>query len=402
MFTALLCTGLIASAFFFTPWHDLRDVKMAVAVAFALALFIVELYRSGLQPVRNKWLFILMCYLPLSTLMAPAPQIMLTGINVSNFWAWQPLFNILVFFLLVSVIASHEFSRKDFGRILACIAWSGFFASCYVIMQRFAADQFFTPVGDSARDSGPMAGFIGNPTLTAPFIAMTMPIMVYRKNWLMTIVAAIALFFTLSNIAWGAAILAGFFLLATRGKRLLIGSVAALVILAGAVGVGYASSKTFRDTFPDNQRFFHWKQILRDVKSPISQEVPNTYPLTGRGLGSFRFVYHIQHPGTEKEPNRFHQAHNDFIEWLYNTGVVGLFLLGMAIWHMFATNLSMWNLFCFGEDYTTSTLLASFVASAFCAFGTFSWQIGTICFYTAVIVGLLHNGSISTNTGDRK
>ncbi len=123
MFVTLLCLGLVASAYAFFPGGDIRAVKMAMALVFALALGMTELYRHGLKPFKNKWLLLLIVYIPISIILAPSPSIFLIGINVSSFWAWEPFLQIITFFLMVQAIASHEFKDEEVHIIFQTIAW---------------------------------------------------------------------------------------------------------------------------------------------------------------------------------------------------------------------------------------------------------------------------------------
>lgn len=384
MFISLLCLGLVASAYTFFPLCDIREIKMTVAILFAISIGMAELYKNGFQPIRNKWLLFLIIYLPISIFLAPSPKINLVGVDVTSFWAWQPFFQIFVFFFLAIAVASHEFSMRELKTIFYVMAWSGFVMSFYVILQKYGMDQFFEPIGHHANDEGAMAGFLGNPTLTAPFVAMTVPFMIYIRKWWMVAVAIIALIFTKSQVAMGAAFVGLTFLFATRGKYRCI---AACVIFALAAGLLILNL----NKLDDNERFHHWKQIAIDIKSPISKDTKLSYPITGRGLGSFRYIYHVEHPGTEQRPNRFHQAHNEYLEFVYNCGLVGIFIALFFLLSLLSESLSMWDVFSYGNDYISSVLISSFVTIATAALGTFVWQIGTTCFYSAVVVGLLMN-----------
>ena len=57
-------------------------------------------------------------------------------------------------------------------------------------------------------------------------------------------------------------------------------------------------------------------------------------------------------------------------------------------------NYSIYQVFWGGLDTRSAALLSSFLCSVISAGGTFVWQIGTIAFYTAVIVGLLYNREV--------
>lgn len=362
---------------------------MTVALSFAVALGIVELYNHGIRPLRNKWLLILIVYIPVSILLAPTPQILLVGIDVSSFWAWRPLVQILTFFFMAAAVASHTFTRREVKYVFETIAWCGLLTSVYVIAQRFGMDQFFKHT--TSDKVGAYAGFIGNPTLTAPFVAMTIPFMLLLRRWWMLPIAALGIVFPDSQMAYGGLVAGLLFWFGAKGKKRFVFSVVTATLLFLGLVFGYASSEKIRSIVVDHERFSAWTQIARDIKDPISPEIENAYPLTGRGLGSFRFIFHIQHPGTEEAPNRFHQAHNEYLEFAYNTGLIGLALLLLAMYTMAKETFSIYSVFVSGEDQTRTAILSSFIVIAVVACGTFIWQVGTTAFYSSLLIGLMHN-----------
>lgn len=402
MFTTLLCLGLVGSAFAFFPIAsvDLREIKMTTALVFALSLGIVELYQHGIKPLKNKWLLILVFYILVSVFISPAPLIMLVGIDVSNFWAWQPFAQMMVFLLMISAIASHEFSDQEMKRIFNTISWCGTFMAFYVILQRLHMDQFFVAVSsNSPNDSGPYAGFTGNPTLVAPYIAMTTPFIIHQRKWWMLPIIVLGVFFPHARATWIALSFGILFIIASKGKYQFISCLIIALALSASVGFLYFKSHSVNEFFNDHERIPQWIQIVKDIKNPISKDVPNSYPLTGHGLGSFKFVYHVQN-NLHVAENRFHQAHNDYLEFTYSCGIMGLFLLLSAISWMFYRNYSLDCVFQYGEDDFTTTFLSSFVIVAIVAFFTFIWQIGTEVYLTACLIGFLHNEKMSLQRGN--
>jgi O-antigen ligase len=113
--------------------------------------------------------------------------------------------------------------------------------------------------------------------------------------------------------------------------------------------------------------------MAKDLTSPIREGVEGRWPLTGLGLGSFYYTFHIRHH------NSFFQAHNEYFEFLYNCGIGGLFLLLAAIWQMIKKG---WN---------NKYLLASFICVLIIAGGTFIFQLGAPMYYSVVIIGLLYH-----------
>ncbi len=394
MFKTLLCLGLLASAFTFSPFSDLREIKMDVAVFFALALGMVEIFQHGFKPLRNRWLLILLAYLPFSIFMSPSPTIELLGIQVGKFWAYQPMAQLLAFFLMFMAVQSHDFEDDDILLIFKTISWAGYAMAFYIILQRFGMDQFFVrSVHDDQGPTASYAGFLANPTLSAPFIAMTVPFMVYIRKWWMLPVAFMGLYFPDSQMAWAGLIVGGLFLFATKGRiRLVVVSVMTALVLLGAFSL--RDNSKIRSLVDDHERFYQWKLIAKDIAGQKSNDVNVRYPLTGLGIGSFKYVYHINHPGQDGKPNKFHQAHNDYLEWAYNTGLAGICLLLASIFWMFRQNLCIYTIWSIGENPRRMTIMAGFVIASVVAIGTFIFQIGTVAFYVTLFAGLLHNHNL--------
>ena len=149
----------------------------------------------------------------------------------------------------------------------------------------------------------------------------------------------------------------------------------------------YFHNHAFKDVFSDHERFVQWRQIFKDWTGPLAQDkgLINNFCLTGRGIGSFRFLYHVQN-NLHLAQNRFHQAHNDFLEFGYSAGFIGLGLLVMAIFYMVKNVIRE----VFQSDYVRA-LLASLAYIVFDGVGSFVFQIGTFCFFTVVICGLISN-----------
>ena len=393
MFETLLHLGMVATAFMFIPGGDLREIKMIAALIFAMSLISVEFYTRGISKFNNKWFLILLAYIPVSVMLAPNPAITLIGIDVSHFWCWEPMLYILIFSLMIMSIASHEFKREDVYRLLRTMVYCGAFTATYMVLQFFMIDQWFEPISSFINGRGHVAGFIGNPTLTSPFVAMIIPIALYLKRHILALIMIISVFLTDSQMGYGAMIVSLIFYFSMFGAKRFVLCGLTMVVLSASLILVWNNQAT-KNFINPNERFFHWKQIAIDIKSPLSEEIKTSYPITGRGLGSFKYVYHVEHPGGETTPNRFQQAHNDYLEFAYSCGLAGLALLLAAIFTMFKNNFSVYEIFKGNFDRRTAALLASFSCIAMCAFGTFAWQIGTTIFYSALLVGLLHNETL--------
>ena len=370
MIATLISLGLIATSFAFDS-GDLRVIKLKVAMVFAVILGLLVFHHGNIKGVRNKWLFALMAYLPIAYILSPKPEIKLFEMNVSSFWAWQPMYLIWVFFSMLCLIATHKFYKWDIRQILHVMRYCGLLTACYVIMQFFHIDQFFFQT--SGGTDGRMAGFIGNPTLTAPFIAMMIPITLYLRRYWQAVLMVVAIVMTESQMAMGATIASIIAYISLKNVWFFFTGLLLACVLAFAIHTGYQ-----KGIVNDSSRFEHWPVIAQDINSSVAEDGPK-YPLTGIGMGSFRYTYHIKHN------NNYFQAHNEYLEILYNIGLSGLVLFILSIITMIKPYLKL------GVNRYRRALLASFLCIAMCAMGTFVWQIGTTIFATIVVAGLLMN-----------
>jgi len=392
LYEVLLCLGLAATAFMFIPGsNEILEIKYTMAVLFATALGAIELHKNGIKPFANPWLPALIAFIPISLYMAPDPVFHFAGIRVHYFWSWEPFALALIFMLFIASVASHPFSSDDVNIIMKLLMIFASFSAGYMILQFFFADQFMIPLEKYIYGRGQVAGFVGNPTLASPYVAMMVPIAYYYRSWWLAALMVIAVILSDSQMAYGALLVSCIFYFGSKAFKYEKGSpnrktlyVLTFIILISSVGMLYG----FKDHIHDNERFKMWKLALKDVNAEITDgQLKKKYPYTGRGIGSFRYAFHSEHPGEDNTPNGFWQAHNEYVQTAYNLGGVGIIIFFASIVWLFLKRFQY-------HDRRIRALMASFVCIATNAAGTFVWQVGTTMFATAVIVGLLHNRTI--------
>jgi len=391
MFRVLAGAGFILTAFFFIPLEmfDLREMRMQTAITCSIILALLVLYTSGFKRVRNKYVLFLMLSLLLSTLLSPEANLDIEHCNLYKFWSWQPLLTMGVFFLLYCAVSSHPMNYKDVRCLLNVMVWCGFLMAIYVMIQMAGCDQFFKA---TAGDNGAMAGFLGHPTHVAPFIGMLLPLALYLKRYLKAFLMMIAVLIARSSVADIAVLCSLVVYFGLKNKHiflytfffaLMYFSIFTVVNLNRQKTDAYFDSKPaiqwVKDIFifEDHNRFNQWKQIAKDIVNPISEKAEQKFPLTGRGVGSFRFIYHAQHE------NNYKQAHNDPLEFTYQTGFIGLAFFILSIWY----SIKRW----WGKNEYKDAIIASLSCIFIASCASFVLQIGTISFYTVFLAGLLDN-----------
>jgi len=374
MIVTLIRFGLLVLPIFVWPGFDTREPKLILALFLSLIIGLYGIYTGSIKRYPNVWVLAFLAFIPLNYVLSPRIDVFISGVPVAS-WVLQAFLFVLVFFLGHLTIAGGEFSVPDTDRILDTAVTSGFISAGFAIGQLLGFRQFF--VGSEKA----IAAAMGNPNVLAAWLSMLVPIALYRKRYLPAIVITVVVLLTNSQMAYGSLILSTMFLLGTKNRELRILMISGIVLITLVLAFGYFRSSAIKSFVGDSGRFATWGRIIRDVQSPVIPGDRNTdYSITGRGLGSFRYMFHTQNPDLNpKEP--FLEAHNDYLELLYNGGLFGLGLFLIAIVTFMVS--------CFPLDRFRAHLLASFLCIAINAGGLFVWQNGAIIFYTLVITGLL-------------
>lgn len=395
MINWLLGIGLIVTPFILAPGQNdiAREPKMVWAVMFSLAISLVSLYKGRLKPFGNKWAFLLVGYLIVSLNLSPKPGLLFFGIDSARFWSWEPLFYSLVFLLFTISVASIEWPKDILRKTLDVMVYCGAVMATLVVLQYFRLDQFFE---QRFGTYGHMAGTLGNPTLIGPFLVLVIPIALFRRKFALAGLMVAATLATQSNVALLGLIATVLAYLAFKGKRWFVAVTIVVALVVPLLAGGYAVSAKFRDHFPHNERLLTWSQSIADIKAPVMQNSKKIYAITGIGPGSFMYLFHMKN---NQRNDNFVYAHNEYVQVLYELGIVG-FLLFIGMLGCAARRLiDFKDMFCRRMPPLRRALLASLVGISVCAAGCFVWQVGTHIFYTLTIVGLLYNSSVWVSEG---
>ena len=379
----LLNLGLIVVPIAFLPNMDTREPKMAAALMVALALSLVAIYKGKIGQFNNRWPCVLVLYMLISAYLSPKVLINIANIPVLNPWMWEAILTAVIFLLMLAAVANMRLTNRDIKITLNIIVWVGFILSIYGFIQAFGIDQFYVCSDHSPfLRSNRIAATLGSPSVLAPFLGIIIPISIYLKKYLKAIFMAVVVFMTNSQVGYGAMVISLLFLFSTYSRRHLILFGLITILLVSGMAVGSIKSKRIRNFIGDGNRFDIWSQSLKELNTDIGGK---SYPITGRSPGSFRFLFHLKHDAAT------HQAHNDYVEFLYNCGIIGLGLLLLSIFKVFKLNFSFKDIWHNKANRYRMALLSSFLCACLCAGGVFVWQLGATIFYTITILGLLYN-----------
>lgn len=370
----LISLGLILTPFVLAKGYDVRTPKMAVALGVALAIGLSGVFFGQLKAFKNRWLLIFLGYLFFNYKFLPRIAI---NNGFINGWVWQCYTYIAVFFLMLLVISSIQFTRQELIASMNIILWCGIIMSLYVVLQYFRLDSFFKSTGNPENyfiHNFRVAGTLGHPTVVAPFFAILFPFALYMRKKIALVLFSIALALTGSMVAIGATVISVLAYLFIKSRKSLTIALILAVLFLGGLGIaGIIEPSNIRDS----GRITQWKSIVSEVVNPIEG---NNFSLVGLGLGSFPYFYKTRHDTV------FAQAHNEYIELMYCSGIIGLFLFLASIWQVFKN--------AFKANEIARPFYCSFLVMVLCACGLFIWQIAPYNFYAVFILGILHNQEV--------
>ena len=369
--TILISVGLILlpllPIFGFSGKPTLSAFGMGVATALCLWGYFTQEQR----PLRNKWLLFFCGYLLISAWQAPYPNLIVLKRPILNFWIWKSMFYAFMFLGMYRTISSAKLTEKHKDLIFDIIIYTTMIMSVYVIGQRFGIMQWFTSLGGSY-GTFTAAGTLGSPSYVSPYLMLGIPFALYRKKSILIVPIILGIIATNSQMAIGSTIVMLMIILYFKYKKTII---SLFVIGALTAGIGLAVKGSVVDNvIDDSTRFTEWQNILVGVKTPYMSK--RSYPYTGRGPGAFFWTYRMS------SGSNFAQAHNEYLEVLYDTGIIGLFLFLMSLYYIFKNTIL---------NKRNKYLMSAFIGICVCSGGIFAWHLGMTSFMTILIAGLLNN-----------
>ncbi|MDD5355084.1 MAG: O-antigen ligase family protein [Candidatus Omnitrophica bacterium] len=377
MIKAIVNLGLIVIPFIIINGFGTREPKLYAGLLFSLILGLLSFWYGLYKPLKNYWINILIVFFVISYFLAPKPDLKLFSDQVGMFWFWKSFLFILIYYLGFNAIQSIYFTKQDKNYLFNIISYVGLVMALYCLLQGLRIEQFYSISG--LNNTVIIKGTLGSLGIVASFLAMIVPIVLYMRKFLFAIVMVIAIILTHSLVAIIALIVSLLFYLSTFGKKQFI--TACLLFLAMAVPILVFTYKDVKNHKfnADGYRFSVWKETVKETKN---------MPFTGLGLGTFNYTYYLKHhiPGED-----YRQAHNDYIELMYNSGIIGLSLFLLSIYWLYKQTYKIKLIFNKTINRENMALLSSFTSIAICAGGLFIWQLGAHIYYTLIIAGLLHN-----------
>ena len=379
--TILIAVGLILLpllpllGFVGTPTQSI----FGMGVATALCLW--GYFTQEQRPLRNKWLLFFCGYLLISAWQAPYPNLIVLKRPILNFWIWKSMFYAFMFLGMYRTISSAKLTEKNKDLIFDIVIYTTMIMSVYCIGQRFGLLQWFTrgdgilPVALDVNGFLRAAGTLGSPNYVSPYLMLGIPFALYRKKWLFAIPIVLGVIATNSQMAMGSGVLMLAVLACFIFKKYSRAIIISIIGVACILSVGKIVHEPHIDKLVnDSTRIENWKKIAISTKTPYMSK--RSYPYTGRGPGAFFWTYRVS------SGSNFAQAHNEYLEVLYDTGIIGLFLFAMSLFYIFKNTIL---------HERNKYLMSAFIGICVCSGGIFAWHLGMTSFMTILIAGLLNN-----------
>lgn len=369
-------------------------------MAVALALVLSGVYSGTFRQFRNIWALVFIGTMVVSMTQAPRFSEFLLGYidgrelsvlgnrPISGFWMAKTVLYVIVLFLAMVVIASHDWTVKEIHTAFKIMMWCGLVMAGYVFIQKMGLDQYFVMTKFEkntdiyALENPTLAGTLGQPTLCAAYLASVIPVTLFLKRYWVSLVIGAAVVMLGSKMAILGGLATGlWYLFGTKGwpvKIAFVLSICSIILVSGYV-YNHRTELWNKVQSESSGRTLAWAEIYKDFTTPPLKNNSRKFTITGFGPGAFEYTHSIRHN------NRWWQAHNEYLEILYNHGILGVVALFMAFQWMFKNVLL--------NDEITRVVMATTICVLILGLGQFVLRIWPVTMIFVLMLGLLHNES---------
>lgn len=356
----VLCLALLIIPLFGSitigPYFKIADAEQAKEFYALIAILLISalsyIQQVNIIPKHNYFLYALILFLPISAYSAPPLRLMYGAGNVGNLWIWKATLWIILYFILYFFMPKPDWHSKKV--IAKTIGWAAILSCGYAYLQALGWDQFqfersYYHIGSPKAAN--ITAAVGNSTFLGVWLVLCLPFIwtYFKRRWTFFVVGVVIL--SQSDFARAGLIFLAFFGLWLRsGWKIRLGMTLSLIILVFTIFATHPKMRTYVWwENKSNGRLQVWKKVWQDwpgppIKIPILStmtrdqiiEIQNlnkrNYAFTGRGAGSFPYIYGIS------KSSKWESPHNVYLLSLYCIGLIGtvLFLLsvGRLLWRV--------------------------------------------------------------------
>ena len=381
----------LAGPVIFEPIVAISDLWTAKEFLAIMAVFAI-VSRGKFFYKHNPFLTAFLLFLPISAFAAPPFALIYGHENMAGLWIWRSMAWCFAYYLLYCALPPVAMQRhKDV--IAWAIKWAAVISAGYAYIQAAGLDQWqitraYDEIGQPAAPQ--ITALIGNPTYLAVWLVICLPFL--RGWWILFVVGAVVL--CKSDIAMAGVVLEAIIWGCLRARSTIWLKAVSVAFLTTIVAL-WGFWAEIRPKLHDNGRFAIWAQTFEDWKSPciklpITDDMSTaqkaeteklnkrTYTLTGRGLGSFPFIF------SPKYGTKYDSAHNEYLEGLYSIGLIGMGLFLAAIGYVLR-----WSFLVAREDTFYMRVYTSFLFICFASAGLPILHLEPLRFYSAIMFILL-------------
>ena len=359
-------------------WQQQQQfVQIGIIILFSCSF----VFKPNIVKVKNLPLAILVGYVGLRTFENWWVAAMMKGIPFPSLYFLNFLYLIIFYKLCVQYL-----NKKSITLILKWLSYSVLGIVFLCILEKFGLSQFIKELPGVYHPKTKMfvTGVLGNPTLLSAYLGMCLPLFFGRKffNIFSVILIWIILLFwtgqtsevSTTGIAVGLAV-SGYYLYHTNKKvfYILLGCfLASLIFFYGKI------DKTL---FSLTGRMVVWEKYFELSKDTF---------LFGKGLGSVEILSVILGKFGEY---RWDHLHNEFLEFGFKLGLVGLIAILYAIVKHFKVKLK------FDKDVLVlKTLFVGFLVSCLSVYSAHLWAFTPLVMFSYVSIYCIRNGEIKTRS----
>ena len=294
-----------------------------------MGMVILTLRKGMLNIYHNKYLSNLIYYLFLSCFFYIFFNI--ARVQPSPLYMFVPFTNITLG-LMASLCALSIFEKDDYIRIAKALCISSAAICVFSLLQYFGFDPFqasFPGLWEQHAKyncDNRMSACLDNPNLIGIYLGLTIPMFLnFRRPlyWAGLVLSLITIYLTKSHFAWFCSIFAIFiwsFLKFREYKWVRLGMLgSSLITVVILIWSGLLQSLMKLTTLMSG-RFECWAKVI---------EIWRHNPLFGLGLGFYSTIRLV----TQNEVGRsiWYEVHNDWLQYLVETGLIGMFLFILLI-----------------------------------------------------------------------
>lgn len=365
------------------------SVQFILGTDGSAARFIVEfmglavagwmMVHGGLRPLKNKWMAVFILLVVVSHFHSP-------NINFESYFLpkdmaiynYKPMFELLVFFLMFLGVSNLSLSSDDVKRINKSFCWMAVIYSGYIILQRLGIDQWYTVVGEQVHLTrhAEAGGFISQPVFAGAFLALCFPFAIKNKKHWMTALIFVGAFLTGNRSCIFAMVVCALLMNRywMRVGKLMVIAYCLMLVAALAVFWNWEQMTVY---FNESGRLPNWKNLLLDFIHPNFPGLhDHHYIITGHGIGAFPVIFPFYHHSD------FFQAHNEFLEILYGTGLAGITITFLMIKDFF-------------KQVSVEPVRIGLFAIGICALTNPVLHIPQLAFITTFLLGMLYNPGVA-------